>query len=149
MAIVSYRRNPLSSLETVRNEIDRLMEMPFRSMLDVEKEMLSPTVDMWDDKDNVYLEADMPGIEMKDLTVRIKGDTLHISAERNEKVEEKKKDFFRSERYYGRFYREIELPVSVNVTAVSASYKNGVLKVTMPKKEQEKEKEKEIKVNIQ
>ena len=118
-----------------------------RSIPFFKEEEFTPSVDVWDGKDNIYVEADISGVEQKDINVNLKDNTLTISAKKEEAKEEKKKNYYRSERYQGSFYRAMQLPSSVDESKIKANYKNGVLKLTLPKKE--KDKAKEIKINVE
>jgi HSP20 family protein len=147
MALMRYRRNdPWKMLETLQEEINKLFDFSFGKIPATKEEILSPSVDIWEDKDNIYVEADLPGFEQKDIKVSVKGDSLSISAKKEETKEEKKKNYYRCERFQGSFYRELDLPSSVDTSKIKAQYKNGVLKITLPKVEKEKEKEIEIEV---
>jgi HSP20 family protein len=147
MALIRYRRDdPWKMLETLQEEINRLFDFSFGKLPALKEETLSPSVDVWEDKDNIYVEADLPGFEQKDIKVSIKSDSLSISAKKEETKEEKKKNYYRCERFQGSFYRELDLPSSVDTSKIKANYKNGVLKITLPKIEKEKEKEINIEV---
>ncbi len=148
MALMRYRpEDPWKALETLQDEINKLFNFSFGKFPALKEEILAPSVDIWEDKDNIYVEADLPGFDQKDINLSIKGDSLVLTAKKEETKEEKKKNYYRCERFQGSFYRDIALPSSVDASKVKASYKNGVLKVTLPKKEEEKEKE--IKVEVE
>ncbi len=146
MKLVRFREDPWRALEDLQKEINKLFDFSFTKM-PASLDISSPSVDIYEDKDNVYVEADLPGFEQKDINLSLKGDTLTISAEKEEKKEEKKKGYLRCERFQGKFYRELELPRKVDASGIKAVYKNGVLKITLPKKEEEKKKE--IKIDIE
>ncbi|OQX88074.1 MAG: hypothetical protein B6D55_01470 [Candidatus Omnitrophica bacterium 4484_70.2] len=146
MKLTRYREDPWRALEDLQKEINKLFDFSFGRFL-ASKEFFTPSVDVWEDKENVYVEADLPGFEQKDINLALRGNLLTISAEREEKKEEKKKGYLRCERFQGKFYRELELPKEVDASKIKATYKNGVLKMTLPKKEEEKEKE--IKIEIE
>lgn len=105
-----------------------------------------PAVDIQETENELILKADVPEVEMKDIDVRMENGTLTIRGER--KFEEKKKEggWHRVERAYGSFERAFSVPETVNPEAVKADYKNGVLTVTMPKKEVAKPRQ--IKVDV-
>jgi HSP20 family protein len=149
MAIMRYRpQDPWRALDALQEKINRLFEISFSQMptLGLREERVAPSVDMWEDKNNIYLEADLPGLDQKDISLSIKGDSLVISAKKEETKEEKRKDYYCCERFQGSFYRHLDLPTSVDTSKVKASYKNGVLKVTLPKKVKEEE---EIKIDLE
>jgi len=147
MALIRYRRgDPWKMLEALQEEINKLFDFSFRKVPASKEETFSPSVDIWEDKDNIYIEADLPGFEQKDVKVSIKGEALIISAKKEETKEEKKKNYYRCERFQGSFWRQLDLPSSVDTSKIKANYKNGVLKITLPKVEREKEKEIDIEV---
>jgi HSP20 family protein len=131
----------------IQDQINQLFDMAFGRSPAPAEEMALPAVDLSEDKDNVYVDADIPGMEQKDINVSMKDDYLVISGNKEEVREEKKKNYYRSERLQGSFYRQVMIPASVDAAKVKAMYKNGVLKVTLPKKEEAKGKE--IKVNVE
>ncbi len=147
MALVPYRASdPWRLLMSLHNEMSRLFGYSFGSFPSFKEEVFAPSVDVWEDKDNVYVETDLPGMEQKDIDLKLKGNSLVISAKKEEAKEEKKKNYYHAERYQGSFYRLMDLPSPVNASKIKASYKNGVLKVTLPKEEEEKSKEVKVKV---
>jgi HSP20 family protein len=142
MALMKWRpEDPWRALETLQDEINKLFDFSFGRIPALREETFSPSLDLWEDKDNIYVEADLPGMEQKDINLKVRGDSLVISAKKEETKEEKKKGYLRRERIQGSFYRELGLPASVDANKIKANYKNGVLKVVLPKKEEEKEKE--------
>jgi len=107
---------------------------------------LAPPVDIYEDEHNFTLKIEVPGIDEKDIDVRIEGNTLTVHGERKLEKEEKEENFRRVERHYGSFTRSFTLPGSVDPGEVSADYDKGVLKIKLPKKAEAKPKQ--IKVNI-
>jgi HSP20 family protein len=97
-----------------------------------------PAVDMIDRDDEIVLRADLPGLDEKDIEVRVQNGTLAIRGERKEEKEEKKEDYYCSERSYGAFVRTLTLPAAVEADKVKASFKNGVLEVHLPKAKEAK-----------
>lgn len=149
MTTTLTRKRPegsLQSLESLQDQINRLFDLSFNRGGTL-AETAIPAVDISEDKDNVYIDADMPGFEQKDISLSVNEDQLLLSANREEVKEEKKKNYYRSERSSGTFYRELYLPSIVDASRAKASYRNGVLKVTLPKRETEKGKE--IKINVE
>ncbi len=146
MALMRYRRDdPFKYLEDLQDEINRLFDASL-SLPRIKDDIFVPSVDISEDKDNVYVAADIPGLEQKDIKVSLKNDVLTISGSKQESKEEKSKNYQRIERFKGSFLREIPLGVSINVSKVKANYKNGTLRVTLPKEEQEKTKSIEVEV---
>jgi HSP20 family protein len=138
-----------SSLQTLRRQVDRLFEdfqrgywhLPFKkTAFDVEPFWrgdfvlgATPSVDIVE-KDNVYkVSAELPGIAAGDIDVKFSDGMLSISGEKQEDKEEKKKDYFLSERHYGSFRRSFRVAEGVDADKIEATFKNGVLTVTLPK----------------
>jgi HSP20 family protein len=107
---------------------------------------LAPPVDIYEDEHKIALKIEVPGIDEKDIDVRIEGNTLTVHGERKLEKEEKEENFRRVERHYGSFTRSFTLPGSVDPGQVSADYDKGMLKISLPKKAEAKPKQ--IKVNI-
>jgi len=148
MNIIKYRpRSSWQSLESLPEDINRLFDFSLGGMFPVSKTVASVSVDLWEDKENIYLEADLPGIDEKDIKLNVKGDVLSLSGKKEETKEEKKKGYFHCERFQGSFFREVILSSTVDATKVKAKYKKGVLSVTLPKKE--KEDEKSISIDVE
>ncbi|MCD6399004.1 MAG: Hsp20/alpha crystallin family protein [Candidatus Aenigmarchaeota archaeon] len=122
-----------------------------RTMRDFGREIFNMgsgiAVDISETDDDVIVKADLPGIEKKNVSLRIVDSALIIEAEQSEELREEEENFFRQERSYGKFYREVPLPVEVEEDNASAEMKDGVLTVKLPKKEKSKKKGKEIKIN--
>jgi HSP20 family protein len=139
----------LGRLTDLRDEIDRLFETPLAEMART-SQLLSgwtPALDMFEDKDNLYLRAELPGMRKEDIDLSLHEGSLSISGER--KGEEKYKDaeVYRAERFFGRFQRTVSLPTPVVETKVKAQYQDGVLTVTLPKAEEAKPKHIDVKAN--
>jgi HSP20 family protein len=105
-----------------------------------------PPVDIYEDEHSVQLKLEVPGIEEKDLDVKVENNTLTITGERKFEKEEKEENFRRVERRYGSFTRSFTLPSTVSTEDINASYDNGVLKITLAKRAEAKPKQ--IKVNV-
>ncbi len=126
---------PLGGLSTIRKEMDRL----FERFLEPEFPELpafgefTPTLDVSETKDAVVVKAEVPGIESKEIRVELQGQILTIRGEKKEEKEEKSETYYRRERAYGTFARSVRIPVAVDESKVNATFKNGVLTVTLPK----------------
>jgi HSP20 family protein len=105
-----------------------------------------PAVDVYEDDKKVVLKLEVPGIEEKDLDVRVENHTLTVKGERKFEKEEKEENFHRIERRYGSFYRAFTLPSTVDTENVDAKYEAGVLKLELKKKPEAQPKQ--IKVNV-
>src|SRR2546421_7318358 len=124
---------PLSRL---RDEIDRLFEAPFGRWFPPATDLFegwSPAVDVYEDKNNVFVKAELPGLKKEDIQVSAYDGVLHVSGERKEEAERKEASGYRAERYFGRFERNISLPKAVQGDNIRAEYKDGILTVICPK----------------
>jgi HSP20 family protein len=106
----------------------------------------APPVDIYEDEHNITLKLEVPGIDEKDIDVRIENTTLTVHGERKIEKEEKEENFRRVERQYGEFTRSFTLPSSVDPAQVTAHYDKGVLKINLAKKAEAKPKQ--IKVSV-
>ena len=106
----------------------------------------APSVDILETDNELLLKADIPGVDLRDIDIRIENGTLSIKGERKFEKEENNKGFHRLERSYGSFVRYFNLPETVDTEKVKAEYNNGVLNLTLPKKEIAKPKA--IKVQV-
>ena len=104
----------------------------------------TPRVNVTEDNENLYVHAEIPGVDKNDIKINIVGDVLTISGEKKSEQKDEKKNYYRIERSYGSFSRSFTLPAEIVVDKISADYKNGVLEITMPKSEQAKVVEKQI-----
>jgi HSP20 family protein len=100
-----------------------------------------PSVDVYHDKDNVIVTAEVPGLAEKDVELSITGNTITLKGEKKQESEVKEESYQRVERSYGSFQRVIDLPVEVNAEKAKAKLANGVLTVTLPKSEAVKPKQ--------
>jgi HSP20 family protein len=105
-----------------------------------------PAVDIYEDAQKVVLKLEVPGIEEKDLDIRVENHTLTVKGERKFEKEEKEENFHRIERRYGSFFRAFTVPTSVDTENVKASYSAGVLKLELNKKAEAQPKQ--IKINV-
>jgi HSP20 family protein len=105
-----------------------------------------PPVDVYEDEHAITLKMEVPGIEQKDIDIRLENSTLSVRGERKFEKEEKEENFHRIERRYGSFFRSFSLPTAVDTENVTADYDHGVLKIRLPKRAEAKPKQ--IKVNV-
>jgi HSP20 family protein len=146
------RWEPFRELSTIQDRMNRMNRL-FRESYNSEgpEEALTttnfvPPVDIYEDEHSITLKLEVPGIDEKDIDVRIEGNTLTVRGERDIQKEEKEENFRRIERQYGSFTRSFTLPNSVDPGQVSAHYDKGVLKISLAKKAEAKPKQ--IKVNV-
>ena len=146
---VLTRWEPFREFSTMQSRINRLLresyspEGPEEALTTTS---FAPPVDIYEDEHDITLKIDVPGIDEKDIDVRIEGNTLTVHGERKIEKEEKEENFRRVERQYGEFTRSFTLPSSVDTGQVNANYDNGVLKIALAKKAEAKPKQ--IQVNV-
>ncbi len=138
------RYSPFKEIEMLEREINKMFNDFFRG---VETSYEYPLIDMIDSKDEILIYAELPGISKDDIKVKIHDGILTISGERKELEVPEKANCLIREREFGKFMRSIRLPHTVDVEKVSAEYKDGILKIRLPKKEEFKPKEIQISVN--
>jgi HSP20 family protein len=108
---------------------------------------LVPVTDINEEKDQLVVKTELPGIDKKDLDISLEGDRLTIKAEKKEEIKEEATHHIR-ERYYGRYFRSVTLPYPVKADNISATFDNGVLELRLPKAEEVKAKKIEIKAQL-
>jgi HSP20 family protein len=152
MAIVRWRKrdewDPFKDLIDLQKEINRLFETSFSRLPQrfVSEESFAPAIDLYEDENEYVVEAELPGLKQDEIKVSVEDDILSISGEKKREKEVKEENLYRSERFYGKFERQIVLPQNADRENIKASYKDGVLKVIIPKKEEAKPKKVDIKV---
>lgn len=153
MNIVRYRGYPQSDLSAafdrltnLRDELDRVFDSPFGSFFRplTSLSRWNPAVDVYQDKDQFTVYAELPGMKKEEIEISLNGDTLTISGERKQ---EATNEGSRIERFFGKFQRSLTLPVAVNAEKVNATYKDGILKVVLPKAEEAKPKQIPVSLN--
>lgn len=135
MAIIRW--DPFRDLITLREKMNRLFEDTFAARGE-EKDLMAstwtPSVDIYETENDVVLTAEIPGIEDKDIEIKIEDSTLSIKGERKLEKETKEENYHRIERAYGIFYRSFTIPHNVDQDKIQAEHESGVLKITMPRK---------------
>ena len=146
------RWEPLREFSDMQDRMNRMNRL-FRETYSPEEPeealtttSFAPPVDIYEDEHNITLKLEVPGIDEKDIDVRVENTTLTVHGERKIEKEEKEENFRRVERQYGSFTRSFTLPSSVDSAQVSADYDKGVLKIKLAKKAEAKPKQ--IKVNV-
>jgi HSP20 family protein len=141
------RWDPFRNLSTLQDQVNRLFDSSFKA--DGETSSLAawaPAVDIYETENELVIKADLPDIDEKDIDVRVENNMLTIRGERKFEESVKEDNYLRVERAYGSFSRSFSLPNTVNTEAIQANYKNGVLKVELPKRAESKPKQ--VKVNV-
>ena len=153
MSLIRYQSpemNPWSAfdrLPSLRDELNRLFDFALPTRDTGLFGGWSPALDVYDEKDNFVVKAELPGLKKEDIDINVHNGVLTISGERKHEAEKKEGQTFRSERYFGRFQRSVTLPAAVDLGKVSASYKDGVLTIDLPKAEEAKPKQIAISVS--
>ena len=149
---LSTRWDPLREFSVMQDRLNRMNRLSRESYGPEGPEealtttSFAPPVDIYEDEHNITLKLEVPGIDEKDIDVRIDNNTLTVHGERKIEKEEKEENFRRVERQYGSFTRSFSLPSSVDLAQVSAHYDKGVLKINLAKKAEAKPKQ--IRVNV-
>jgi len=145
---VLTRWDPYRELSSLQDRMNRLFNASFGESRDeaLTTSSFAPAVDVYEDEHNVTLKIEVPGIDEKDIDVRVENNTLTVHGERKIEQEEKEENYRRIERQYGSFTRTFTLPTTVDTESVSANYDKGVLKIKLAKKAEAKPKQ--IKVNV-
>jgi HSP20 family protein len=134
---------------TAQRDLDRLLRGAFSPAFgegEVSTRTWAPPVDIYENGDNLVLKAELPGLSPEDVEIRVQDNTLYLKGERKFEKEVEEQSYHRVERSYGTFTRTFSLPNSIDADKVAANYKDGVLTLTMPKKEEAKPKT--IKINV-
>jgi HSP20 family protein len=160
------RPAPLDPFQVMRHEMDRMFDrfwrggfgLPsFRRMWEPEQFMPSeggmgfamPAIDFSEDENAYHLTAELPGLSEKDINLDLSDNMLTITGEKREEKEEKEKNYHYSERRFGSFRRAVQLPHHVDRDKIEASFKNGVLSVTLPKTSDAKQRQRRIDIKAQ
>jgi HSP20 family protein len=139
MAVVRW--DPTRELASM--EVDRLNRM-FSSFFEPLNRSWTPAVDIFESGDQVVLKAELPDMKREDITITFENATLTISGERKLDETVKREHYQRLERFYGQFSRSFTLPATIDASRISASYKDGVLTIRMPQREEAKPKQIEV-----
>ena len=127
-------------LAAFRNEMERLFDRIFHETTGVAPECAAPLTawtpafDITEGDKEVTIRAEVPGVDPKNMELTVTGNMLTIAGEKQESAEERKGSTYRAERCFGKFYRRVELPTSVDAEKVAAEYNNGVLTIKLPRK---------------
>jgi HSP20 family protein len=147
MAIVRWE--PYRDLVTAQRDFERLFRDAFSSQrgeTELSTRSWAPPVDIYETEEAIVLKAELPGVDPKDVEVRVEDNTLFLKGERKFEKEVKEQNYHRVERSYGSFARSFSLPNSISTDKVKAEFKDGMLTLTMPKREEAKPKT--IKIDV-
>jgi HSP20 family protein len=140
---------PFRNISNLQEQMNRLFEDSRRNGRAESSALTtwSPPVDIHETENELIVEADLPGMNENDLDIRVENNMLTIAGERKFQSEVKEDDYLRIERTYGSFNRSFGLPSAVNAEAIKAEYKNGVLTLELPKRDEAKPRQVKINVN--
>jgi HSP20 family protein len=143
------RLDPFRGLSSLQDQVNRLFDDNVHRGRSGNSEMAvwSPAVDIFETENEIVVKADLPDVQEKDLDVRVENNTVTIRGERKFDREVNEDNYLRVERTYGTFTRSFSLPNTVNYDAIRAEYRNGVLTVRMPKREETKPRQIKIGIN--
>jgi HSP20 family protein len=150
MAIVRWE--PFRDLVSLQERMNRLFDESFRGINRTSGEedwvggAWAPAVDIYEQNGNIVLKAELPGVDPKDVDVRVENNILTLRGERKLDNEVKRENYHRVERAYGTFTRSFTLPNVVDTEKIKAEYKDGLLRMTLPKKDEARPKQ--ISINV-
>ena len=149
MSIMRWR--PRRDLVSVRDEMNHLFDGFFSGWPEPRKGLLegewTPSIDVAETNGDITVTAELPGVKQEEVDITIADDVLTLKGEKKEKKEVKEKNYHRIERSYGSFQRSVALPTGVQADKAKATYKDGILKITVPKVEEAKPKQ--IKIDVE
>jgi HSP20 family protein len=134
--------DPLASLRAVEGAFSRLLTEPQMNR------PWAPAVDIYETENELVVKADLPDVEAKDIDVRVENQTLTIAGERKFEASSNEKGYHRIERSYGNFVRSFAVPNAFDTDKINAAYNNGVLTVTLTKKETAKPRQIKIETKV-
>ena len=146
MGIVRY--DPFRDLRTLQEEVNRLfstnLTRAFGDDEGIGRGIWAPSVDIYENKDQIVLEAELPGMKQEDFDLSIENNVITLRGERRFEKTDESDNYHRVERSYGAFTRSFTLPQTVSADEARAEYSNGVLRVTLPKREETKSRRIEV-----
>ena len=147
---VLTRWDPFREYTTLQDRMNRLFRDSFGDREEaLTSSTFAPPVDVYEDEHSVTLKIEVPGIDEKDIEVRVENNTLTVHGERKFEKEEKEENFRRVERQYGSFTRSFTLPNTVDIDGIQANYDKGILRIQLAKKAEAKPKQVKVNVGIQ
>lgn len=151
MSAITPRYTPFHNVFRLHDELNRLFDgapraTPFGSLAAPLAASWSPPVDIYEDDDGVTLRAELPGVDPEAVDLSVENDTLTLKGERKLHDEEKRENYRRIERTYGSFTRSFKLPNTVDAAAIRAEYRNGILNVFLPRREDTRPRQIRVKV---
>ena len=140
MQLVKF--SPVRDMFSFRNRINHIFDDVFspinRDEVEFAMESWNPVVDVYDNDDSIVIKAELPGIDKEGIEIDVKDRVLTLKGERSSESEVKDDNYYRRERSFGKFERAFTLPADVDPDKIKADYKDGVLKIDIPKPEEKK-----------
>ena len=156
MSAITVRRSPSRALTLVEpvyspfsllDEIERLASDTWESWTPVVyTDHMHPRLDMYEEKDELVMRSELPGIKKEDINISVENGCLSIEAEKKQEEVSEKSTYYSCERCFGKYFRSVSLPFPVDTDKISATFENGLLEIRLPKAEEAKAKHIEIKV---
>lgn len=143
------RRDPFKDLLFLQERMSRIFDealLKYKGCTGMAGGMWVPPVDIYETEDNVILKAEVPGIDINDVTIEVRENTLNLKGERKLEKNLSEENYHRMERFYGTFQRVFSLPYAVDKDGIKASLKDGVLKIIVPKTKEAKRQSIKVKV---
>jgi HSP20 family protein len=136
--------NPMREMETWQNRINSLFDRGLFPSFSLDDDMSlgnwRPVVDIYENDDTLVVKAELPGVDKKDIRVDLKDGVLTLSGERSHEKEVKEENYYRKERAWGSFHRSFNVPADIDPDKIKAEFKDGILKVEIPRPEEKKPK---------
>lgn len=154
MAMIPYSKknwlaDPFGELESLQREMNKLFNTSISHPWQ-ESTLLggqwAPDLDIFDSKENILVKADLPGLSKDDIEISVQDNVLMIKGDKKKDEQATDEHYFKTERFYGSFCRTVQLPAGIDTDHVDAAYQDGVLTLTMPKREEAKPKQ--ISINV-
>ncbi len=140
------RWDPFKELTSLKSQMDKIFETLLGEGEDIKSGSWVPPVDIYETENEIVIKAEVPGVALNDIEIKVEDDTLIIRGEKKFERDIEKETYHRAERVYGKFQRSFIIPKSVDKEGIKASLKQGVLTIVLPKKEEVKPKEISIQV---
>jgi len=137
---------PFRDMLNLRADMDKVFKSFFSGLPEEREGYWAPIIDIEEDKNNIIVKIEIPGMKKDDIKVAVHGKILSVSGERKQESEVKDKIYHRIERAYGKFSRTITLPSEVDADKIKASYKDGLLRINLPKLESVKPRQIDVEI---
>jgi len=142
------RWDPFREMMARQDRINRLFNQPLSPWQQEEPlQAWAPAVDIYETEKEIVVKAELPDVKLEDVDIRVENNTLTLTGERRQEKEIKQENYHRVERNYGAFSRTFTMPGTVDAEKIEASYADGVLRITLPKREEARPKQIQVKVS--